>query len=270
MMACVVLANAQSSFKVVIKVKCNTDSSLMTIGVNPGNSIGIDTASTLGAFREVPAPPAPPAPFSFDCRIVTIPGRVSTFPIGLSGGVNMDIRGYVSAAQVDTFKIKIDGDNTDAYDTKVSWPANLSTYATAWLIKPQTGTDWPATDMIANTSVTIPATTQKNMLIIKTGAKTTTAVAEVSQKPVTFALEQNYPNPFNPTTEIRFSTPQSGFATLKVYSILGQEVATLLHDQVSAGTHTARLNGSSLASGVYLYKLNINGFTSTRRMLLVK
>jgi hypothetical protein len=261
----------QASFQIPITVSNGADTTILRIGINPGNTIGMDTLSSLGQYREVPAPPAPPAPFAWDARLVTIPGRVSTFPVGLSGGVIKDFRGYVSSTQVDTFKIKIDGDNTDAASTIVSWPGTLAQFATAWLIKPQTGSDWLATDMLANGSVTIPAGLQKNILIIKTGAMGTTGVGlSTTTSPTRYELAQNFPNPFNPATSISFALPRSGSVRLKVFSLLGQEVETLVDDIVPAGVHVVRFDGRSLSSGMYIYRLEADGFVQTRAMMLLK
>lgn len=88
--------------------------------------------------------------------------------------------------------------------------------------------------------------------------------------PSTIALDQNYPNPFNPTTNISFTLPQAGDVSLKVYNVLGQEVATVINQRMSAGTFTATFNASGLSSGVYLYRLVANGSALVRRMTLIK
>jgi len=93
------------------------------------------------------------------------------------------------------------------------------------------------------------------------------------EQPVTFKLGQNYPNPFNPTTQIDFSLSKDAFVTLKVYNILGQEVATLFnHEQLNAGDNTVQFNGASLASGVYFYRLVVNDgeFQQIKKMMLLK
>jgi hypothetical protein len=88
--------------------------------------------------------------------------------------------------------------------------------------------------------------------------------------PQGFALEQNYPNPFNPTTRIRFSLPVGQRVTLEVYSILGQKVATLVNDQMPAGSFEVNFDGRNLASGMYIYRLVTAGFSRAAKMLLVK
>jgi hypothetical protein len=85
-----------------------------------------------------------------------------------------------------------------------------------------------------------------------------------------YALYQNYPNPFNPTTQISFDLVEAGNVSLKVYNLMGQSVADLVSGQTSAGRHTVTLNAANLPSGVYLYRLNVNGFTSEKKMLLLK
>jgi len=85
-----------------------------------------------------------------------------------------------------------------------------------------------------------------------------------------FGLEQNYPNPFNPTTVIRYQLPAAASVTLAVYDVLGREVTVLVNDRRDAGVHEVQFDGANLASGVYLYRLSAGGFSSTRRMLILK
>lgn|GEM_PF-2977241 len=88
--------------------------------------------------------------------------------------------------------------------------------------------------------------------------------------PTEFSLGQNYPNPFNPSTTISFSVAQKGFATLKVYNSLGEQVATLVSQQLDPGTYKAQWNASGVSSGLYLYRLEVNGLFAARKMLVLK
>ncbi len=89
--------------------------------------------------------------------------------------------------------------------------------------------------------------------------------------PAAFSLAQNYPNPFNPSTVIQFSLTAPTRVTLKVFNLLGQEVATLLDESRGAGEYRVRFNAGSLASGVYFYRLSTaSGQSATQRMLLLK
>lgn len=90
------------------------------------------------------------------------------------------------------------------------------------------------------------------------------------EAPNTFSLSQNYPNPFNPTTLIKFSIPVKGNVTLKVYDIIGNEVAALVNENKDAGQFEVRFNGEGLSSGLYLYQLKSSNFIETRKMTLIK
>jgi hypothetical protein len=97
------------------------------------------------------------------------------------------------------------------------------------------------------------------------------STADVSlEAPLQFALEQNYPNPFNPSTAIRYSMSSAGHVTLKVYTLLGDEVATLVDQTVQPGSHEARWNAGRFSDGVYFYRLQAEKSVITRKMLLIK
>jgi hypothetical protein len=90
--------------------------------------------------------------------------------------------------------------------------------------------------------------------------------------PKFFALHQNYPNPFNPESNISFDVPTSSFVTLKIFTLLGKEVATLVRERVEAGSYSYTVSADrlGLSSGVYLYQLKANEFIATRKLVLVK
>jgi hypothetical protein len=81
---------------------------------------------------------------------------------------------------------------------------------------------------------------------------------------------QNYPNPFNPATVIRYALPYATDVQLEVFTILGQKVRTLVDSRQPAGEYEVRLDGSSLSSGVYFYRMRAGKFTQVRKMVLVK
>jgi hypothetical protein len=86
-----------------------------------------------------------------------------------------------------------------------------------------------------------------------------------------YELYQNYPNPFNPETSIRFNLPEDGKVKLAVFNILGEQVAELINGEIPQGAHEISFSGSSLASGVYLYRLDIeNSFSDIKKMILMK
>jgi len=89
-------------------------------------------------------------------------------------------------------------------------------------------------------------------------------------KPSEFKLEQNYPNPFNPSTKISWQSPVGSWQTLKIFDVLGNEVATLVNEYRDAGRHNVTFDASNLSSGVYFYKIQAGSFTSTKKMLLLR
>ncbi|MBS1515195.1 MAG: T9SS type A sorting domain-containing protein, partial [Bacteroidetes bacterium] len=133
------------------------------------------------------------------------------------------------------------------------------------------GTSW-------NTAYTTPAGTFAHITKSRTGlllyasksngqiAKygVTTGVTPITTVADNYSLSQNYPNPFNPSTNIKFAIPQSGFVTLKIYNMLGKEVATLVSSNLSAGSYNYDFNASNLASGIYFYKLEAGNFSEVK------
>jgi hypothetical protein len=98
----------------------------------------------------------------------------------------------------------------------------------------------------------------------------TTSVDQAESVPTGFSLKQNYPNPFNPSTEIAFTLMKEGMTTLSVFNVLGQKVATIINQNLSAGTHHYTFDASTIASGVYFYRLDSGSYSSIKKMMLVK
>jgi len=96
------------------------------------------------------------------------------------------------------------------------------------------------------------------------------SVDEQSENPISFILNQNYPNPFNPTTSIRYAVSNRQLVSIKVYDLLGTEVAALVNEEQPAGSYEVEWNASGLPSGVYFYQLKTNGYDETKKMILMK
>jgi hypothetical protein len=120
---------------------------------------------------------------------------------------------------------------------------------------------------IVNSSV---YTTGYYVSILKSTGELTSVQPNSQLIPNEYGLHQNYPNPFNPSTSISFSIPNNGIIKLIVYDITGSEVSVLKNDFMMAGSHKITFNASGLSSGVYFYRLIAEGFTETKKMMLVK
>lgn len=122
-----------------------------------------------------------------------------------------------------------------------------------------------------NGSYEILAGTRDGVVKSLSGGTDLPSYTEIEQAtPSDYELLQNYPNPFNPSTKIEFKIPNSGLVTLKVFDILGKEVAILVNEELQQGIYKVSFEASSLASGIYFYSLNAGDFISTKKMILLK
>ncbi len=223
------------------------------------NTGGAGPFSSLDSFTTIMAVPAMPAPVSpaFSTtgvpRAVTFSWRRSTlaskyvFQVALSSQIytSGDSAGYFQSAVFDTtladtaFKLSTPLQPTTIYYWHINAvdTAGNTGFSTAWEFKTGTGVD---------------------------------AVNEPNGIPKAFSLSQNYPNPFNPSTTIRYSLPKAQMVTLRVYNILGQEVATLVDAAQNPGYYEVSFNADRFASGVYFYVLRTQSFSSIHKMLLLK
>ena len=110
----------------------------------------------------------------------------------------------------------------------------------------------------------------KEIVVTGIGTDNTVNVQDQNLTPLAFTLEQNYPNPFNPSTIISFKLPEQTNVELKVYDVLGNEVATLVNESKPAGNYEAEWNASNLPSGVYIYQLRAGTYTQMKKMILLK
>ncbi len=110
-------------------------------------------------------------------------------------------------------------------------------------------------------------TADENLLFVP---QSVVGVEYSSEFPQEFALLQNYPNPFNPSTTIRYAIPKSGFVTLRMYNLLGQEIETLVNEKQLTGEYEAQWNPTNLSSGVYLYRLEVGEFVKSKKLVFLK
>ena len=97
-----------------------------------------------------------------------------------------------------------------------------------------------------------------------------TAVITHNEIPIQYSLQQNYPNPFNPTTTIKYSLPKAGNVRLTVYNAIGSKVTTIVNEYKPAGNYSVQFNGSNLASGIYLYRLESGNYSTAKKFILMK
>ena len=129
------------------------------------------------------------------------------------------------------------------------------------------GPDGIAVDQTTN-KVYVTNQNDKTISII---GRSVTSVKQISQlMPDHFALSQNYPNPMNPSTTISFNLPVKSFVSLKVFDMLGREVASIISQELPAGTYARQWNAGKMSSGVYFYRLQAGSFTQTKRLVLLK
>ncbi|NIR52010.1 T9SS type A sorting domain-containing protein [candidate division KSB1 bacterium] len=88
--------------------------------------------------------------------------------------------------------------------------------------------------------------------------------------PQDYALEQNYPNPFNPSTTIKFSLKEAGHVNMTIYNAIGEKVMEVIDGQMNAGRHDVTIRSDGLTSGLYFYRIQVNGFSSVKKMILMK
>jgi len=125
---------------------------------------------------------------------------------------------------------------------------------------------------------TVIGETQLGSEVIKSGiiylnsnsGKSKSGIAEPLNLPVNYELKQNYPNPFNPATMISFTLPAKQFVSLKIYNVLGKEIAELAGKEYEKGIHNVPFNADKLVSGVYFYRMQAPGFSKMRKMMLIK
>ncbi len=215
----------------------------------------------------------------------TAPQAIFVFPLHL--GLSITHPADTVYSQGNDVETETETDNLDAYGTlnlpKGAFPAlretgtnvtkvylsgslvnTTTSYTITWLT--ESGNELEVQlDTLSSGSVRVHSITMYYF-----ATTPATLVRSSDQQPQNFTLGQNYPNPFNPSTQIQFSLARTGFVSLKVYDMLGREVATLVNQELTPSSYTMTWNAANVASGVYLYKLTSGGVTETRKMVLIK
>jgi photosystem II stability/assembly factor-like uncharacterized protein len=139
------------------------------------------------------------------------------------------------------------------------------------------GESWSVIDTAANYQISFPSyivgwSSQYTTNVVRkyVGPPLSVEEEQIDEMPTGYSLSQNYPNPFNPSTTFRYSIPNESKVIIKVYDILGKEIATLMDEEKSVGTYELTWNASSLPSGVYFYQLKAGDFIKTKKMTLLK
>jgi hypothetical protein len=274
--ACVIIsmvmiskAIAQPRFEVPLAVTDGSSAQTLYFGFFPGAHYCFHPADSMGC-RECSFLPPPPPGGIFDARLVLPRGTLGDSCCSFSGGSLCDYRPSTSATQKDTFKIKSQlGAGTRMV---LSWPAGLSAYFTQLTLRyfDQVLQQNVNTDMLRDTTAEVTDAGDPATMSILSGGLVTSVDQTSSHIPARFALNQNYPNPFNPATNCQFSIANRQLTILKVYDVLGQEVATLVNEVKQPGTYTVQWDASGVASGVYFYRLQAGGFVQTKKLLLLR
>jgi hypothetical protein len=199
-------------------------------------------------------------------------------PLSMSCGdmdypVFLDLRKSWSSSQADTFWIRYVGTSP----VVLHWPKTIGTcfdscrlYGCASFLIPQIPQPLNI-DMLTVDSAVIPSYDIWGIIIRTVGPKIPTSVQEsIHSTPGPWILSTNYPNPFNPTTLINYQLPMNSYVTIKVYNVLGREVAALVNEYKAAGKYEVELNASNLSSGIYFYKLSAKNYTSVKKMVLIR
>ncbi len=245
----------------------------LSLGVRDGATFGIwdaDTASTNIDFSEGEAELPTQFDFIVDARFVNPHNSESQF----GKGSWVDIRPYYSASQVDTYKVSFTASNGEQnfYPVIFRWSKEeiRKYYSGSAIARVPVMAD---VDMKLVDSIRIDDPSIHFMRIFVSHPVESFLDVPIEREgiPSSMKLQQNYPNPFNPVTVLSFVLSHSSLVTLKVYDLLGKEVASIYDNkEIAVGAHEVNFDASLLPSGVYFYRLNAGDFSSVRKMVLVR
>lgn len=199
---------------------------------------------------------------------------------GTNRGLFWDVESWVIPVELVSFKSSVIGS-----EVQLTWMTASETNNMGFEIERLSGSSWDKLGFVNGSGTTIETKSysfvDKNVnagtysyrlkQIDFDGTFEYSNVIEVDvTSPQQFELSQNYPNPFNPSTTISFSIPQSSFVTLKVYDIIGNEIATLVNEEKAAGRYDINFDASNQSSGVYLYSITAGNYNEVKKMTLIK
>lgn len=236
-----------------------------------GNTWGLDTSALYPwKYREQEPPPMLPGFSCFWAKIRT--GQFGTF----RGLLDRDFRDYSSPLQKDTFKLAFAQNDNTAATISLKWPdpVYLSAHCDSLFLKytdPILGPTF--INMFTQDSITFPMAYDQGILnvwLYKTGVHLIETGVNETFLPATFFLSQNYPNPFNPETEIRYQIAERSHVLLRIFDVLGREVATLVNEMKEPGEYSATWDASRAVSGVYFYRLQTGKYVETKKMVVIR
>ncbi|MBI3195079.1 MAG: T9SS type A sorting domain-containing protein [Ignavibacteriae bacterium] len=227
-------------------------------GIHPQATYCID--SQLGEFEIAPVPECEPFMHAYALfkDIRTAEGAC------MGKGIFTDLRNSYSPTQADTFKV---GFCVTVFPGSLSWSKELSLYfdSAKFILDSRT------INMFAQDSVVINNPDIFTAKIFTWGPKSPNAVGEFwNEQPMRFSIEQNYPNPFNPVTVISYQLKVKSAVSLKVYDVLGREVATLVDEIQESGFKSVTWDATEFSSGVYYYKLLTDYYSETKKLLYIR
>jgi hypothetical protein len=186
----------------------------------------------------------------------------------LGEGLLLDLRQYYSPAQVDTYRIVYNFLN---YPVVFRWNAMISTLYDSVRMLDELGGVVLNVNMSEIDSMTMPVPLVSSLLIVAWGPKvTSTSADDLLQPPREMHLCQNYPNPFNPRTVIQYSLSEPGNVNVRVFNVMGTEIASLVDGWQHTGVHRVAWDARGKPSGMYYYRLQTARLVETRTMLLLK
>jgi hypothetical protein len=234
---------------------------------------GFDTSATYGIDSHLCEfeVPFPILETSCDSRFRDIPGHEGQpAPLGLGNGTYRDFRRYSSVTQVDTHRFNFGANWTTQFVLHWS-PSSMRAVCDSVILEDIFGGILVRMRLDLADSLVMPPGINQYFLLQYGARQLTTGIGDKSTgNPRSFYLAQNYPNPFNPSTRIGFRIQGGGVIMLKVFDILGREVAILVNEKMEAGEHNVVFDAAGLPSGVYFYRIQAGEYSASRKMVMIK